>query len=1702
MGTMAVEIKMSFRACMAAMALLGSAIVSGAQSAPSAVPVPFSVVLAGTGTAGTTTCTTGIATTSGTSFGDGCAPATAGLNAPQGAAVDKYGNVYVADYSDRLIRVIYNGGTNVAAAITAANSGYAISASKNAPATVPVVGDIYTIAGFGGTGVTALTTVSTDGSGKFACANYAATGQPDALNSLGDGCPAASAPIGPRDVAVDSDGNLFLTDYTDSRIRVLCVNCTSTTQATALVELEEPGVTPVNGAMYTIAGYAAGYRDQALGFGNATIASSNVALFRSPTAAVVSSNDHVYVADNLNNGVRLLYNGGTVAKNILTADGFTPTLGYVYTIAGNNCVSALITKTGSVASANSCLTTTASSPATADTPAVESFTTNSSTGVITAAGEPVSTAWTVYLDPNNNLYYSDAGNARIKVIYGGVAAPLTFPTTAYPTLQVGYAYTFAGQGTLTQSGVKPSQLVLSSAQGVGGDTNGNIFFEDYSTVLFYETYAQNGITAIIGGGNAVTTPATGTVCSGGTTGPAMSDASYDGCPLTQVKMSGTRGPIVADASGNLYFGDSTGSLLRKFTYNPTFPSTAVGSTSASQAYAFTFLSAQTLTANTFTLGGATASGFSDAGGDTCTAALVVAGGGPGTTCVVNVSFVPQRPGLSAGAVEVNSASGVLGDSLFSGRGTGAGLAVDPGTSTTTGTGLVPSGIAVDGSGRVLVTDTASKNLLRYSGGIATTVAGGFTAPSGVAIDGAGDIFVADSSANTVIELPITGTKFVLSSAVSSPHGMAVDGLGNLYVADTGNNRVLMFGPNAILPVVAGFSGLGAPVAVAVDALGTVYVADGTHVVKLSSAGVQTTIASVGATGVAVDAAGNVLVTTGTTLVEYPASGAAAVTLSSGLTTPKALALDAAGDAFIADSGVTGYVEMQRTAGYYKFTSSPSSAAIELSSSGTASLNQPTYTQTDSTDFSLVPATTNGCSGGLASGTVCALTASFAPLTAGTLTDVATFTSNASNSSAINLTLTGTTSAQTTTTTLGVSAATLVYGNVETLTATVSGTLTAPTSGSVNFYNNATTLLGSANVGTGGVASLGFVPAVGVYSTVTAVFVPSGLAYLASTSTAKSFTVTPAMLTVTATNASRFYDTANPTFTYTITGFVNNDTQSTAVTGAPSESTTAVLLSPTGTYPITITQNTLAAANYVFSFVNGTLTITGATAQTITFGTLPGVTYGVAPITLTATATSGLAVSFTVASGPGTIAGSVLSVTGAGQVCVAANQAGNNTYAAAPTITQCFIVAKAALSVAATSVSRVYGAANPTLTYSVTGFVNGDSQITATTGAPGETTTAVVGSAIGGYPIAMTVGTLASNNYTLGFTNGTLTVTVATLTLTANNATRVYGAANPTFSGTISGAVNGDVLTETFSTTATTASNVGTYPIVPSATGTNVGNYTFAATNGTLTITQATPSIVLSTSATSGFNGSTNITLTATLVSPTSGTPTGMVTFYSGATVVGTATLAGGVGAYATVNLPVGTDSVTAVYSGDTNFISVTSKPILITIAAGFGVSPSGTALAFQTSYQEAQAILTVTPGGRTDTLTFACQGLPAKLNCAFSPVTLPLAGLTATQSVQLLVSNSSATGSLHEGPAGGLFATRTVALAMLPFAAVLLIGLRRRRVVLLLVALVSLGGMAMLSGCGTSPTSLEQSAGTYPFTVTVNSGATTLQTISFTLLIP
>ena len=98
-------------------------------------------------------------------------------------------------------------------------------------------------------------------------------------------------------------------------------------------------------------------------------------------------------------------------------------------------------------------------------------------------------------------------------------------------------------------------------------------------------------------------------------------------------------------------------------------------------------------------------------------------------------------------------------------------------------------------------------------------------------------------------------------------------------------------------------------------------------------------------------------------------------------------------------------------------------------------------------------------------------------------------------------------------------------------------------------------------------------------------------------------------------------------------------------------------------------------------------------QTITFTALPSpVTFGVSPIMLSATASSGLPVTFSVISGPATVSGSTLTITGAGTVVVAANQAGNADHTAAAQVTQTIVVNKAmpSLSLTVAPAKPVYG----------------------------------------------------------------------------------------------------------------------------------------------------------------------------------------------------------------------------------------------------------------------------------------------------------------------------------------------------------------------------------------------------------------------------
>jgi hypothetical protein len=131
----------------------------------------------------------------------------------------------------------------------------------------------------------------------------------------------------------------------------------------------------------------------------------------------------------------------------------------------------------------------------------------------------------------------------------------------------------------------------------------------------------------------------------------------------------------------------------------------------------------------------------------------------------------------------------------------------------------------------------------------------------------------------------------------------------------------------------------------------------------------------------------------------------------------------------------------------------------------------------------------------------------------------------------------------------------------------------------------------------------------------------------SAPTTFTMTATKAMLTLTATSISVPYNDAIPALTYKITGYVNGDT-SKAVTGAPTETTTAKQGSPVGAYPITLGLGTLSATDYTFKLVNGTLTITSlGTTGTPTFSPAAG-TYSSAQSVKLTDATAGAVIYYT------------------------------------------------------------------------------------------------------------------------------------------------------------------------------------------------------------------------------------------------------------------------------------------------------------------------------------------------------------------------------------------------------------------------------------------------------------------------------------------
>jgi gliding motility-associated-like protein len=260
-------------------------------------------------------------------------------------------------------------------------------------------------------------------------------------------------------------------------------------------------------------------------------------------------------------------------------------------------------------------------------------------------------------------------------------------------------------------------------------------------------------------------------------------------------------------------------------------------------------------------------------------------------------------------------------------------------------------------------------------------------------------------------------------------------------------------------------------------------------------------------------------------------------------------------------------------------------------------------------------------------------------------------------------------------------------------------------------------------------------------------------YNPATTASQTFTINKALLTVTADNKNSIFGAAIPELTISYAGFVY-DENATALITAPTATTTATASSDAGNYPITAAG--AVSDNYNFDYVEGNLAIAKAD-QTINFTAIPNKTYGDLDFELTAASDSGLPVTFSVTSGNATLTGNTLSITGSGDVTIAANQAGNVNYNPAPTVSQTFTINKALLTVTADDKNINYGAAIPDLTLSYSGFVY-DENATDLTTLPSVTTTANASSNVGDYSI--TADGAASDNYSFDYVEGNLAIATA------------------------------------------------------------------------------------------------------------------------------------------------------------------------------------------------------------------------------------------------------------------------------------------------------------------------------------------------------
>jgi len=493
--------------------------------------------------------------------GDNGPATSAQLNYPRGLAVDRSGNLYIADASNGLIRKVSNGTiTTIAGGGTSASGvgdgGPATSGFLSYPAGVAVdsAGNIY----IADTYNFRVREVSTSG----IITTMAGVGF---LGFSGDGSPATSAQLSfPQGVAVDSAGNIYIADTGDFRVRMVSTAGIITTVAgtgtqgyngdnipASSAELGYPQGVAVDAAGNLYIGDSGRVREVTHGF-ISTIAKVG------PEGMVADSSGNLYVAGNglvykVSNGTTTTIAGGgepvggngpaanaqlnypqgvavDPASNVYIADADNGLLrevsnGVVATVTGQlGAVRVAEDSAGNLYAAGSELVSKITNGV---------VTTVAGTGMQGYNGDGISASTAklnypqgIAVDSAGNVYIADSGNNRIRKVSGGVIT------------------TVAGTGTLGYNGdnIPASGAQLSYPWDVAVDSAGNLYIADTGNDLVREV--SNGIIITVAGTKA----------------PGQNVG--DGQPATYATFGGPSG-VAVDGSGNLYVADSGGARVRR-----------------------------------------------------------------------------------------------------------------------------------------------------------------------------------------------------------------------------------------------------------------------------------------------------------------------------------------------------------------------------------------------------------------------------------------------------------------------------------------------------------------------------------------------------------------------------------------------------------------------------------------------------------------------------------------------------------------------------------------------------------------------------------------------------------------------------------------------------------------------------------------------------------------------------------------------------------------------------------------------------------------------------------------------------------------------------------------------------------------------------------------------------------------------------------